>query len=1251
MVLPFLLATLGSFAFGPVGFALGSLAGLALQGRPKTYGARLNDLSVPTTNYGSPIPQGYGTFPVVGIPVWSPGKKEVKKSRTVGGFLFFGGTDIFNYYYFYTGTEILTSHEINGIVAVYINDNKVADFSGAVVTTAMEQSTGNFLKYVHFNYGSTPSTASPTAIKTLGGGITNKDEVPIYPGCAYVDYDLFPLEQFSNAVPTFKYIVSRNANISADSWTNVPGIPWQGRSLFGVARLKKEVYIIMGFSNTADLMDVWKSSDLINWERAPSVGNPQLGWDATIFAQQIRFTNLYNFRAVNWVTNELLVLFANQDPIEYIVCYGGETTNGKSWIQHSETELGSFIIGIAFNGKRWFDVVALSQTAFPKHSYGMCVARDSSISSSDIILLYGGESIPGYSATINPPAGGHNGANGGFYKNLYYSINGLSFAEIASDGGMDYRTNCILVEFKGEVYGFGGHVEPPGDSNISNVIYKKQPGFNGFLLHSNYFRKFFPVLSASLVTNSVTIENSIVKNNVFDNIGLSVVLSGADGGSFTVASIEADGSNTKIILNEALTGIVITEIYINDAPFNGAIWTGGVWRNKLVVIMANTSGGSSTLNVFTSNEGQVWTQDADLSPTPVTYGSGSYPEYFNFDEIIALLGGENSSQAVHNVVLRSQTPVTAASTITLSSIVSDIWENQLLRSADLLDVSDITTVLLHGAPNYDNSSPADYLEQLCIAFGIDVIETDKVYFRQRKNADTGITITTTELATYAENEQIPDIIHSIITNDLSVAVEVNVNYYNVSNDWKIDSATARIQTNKIDGTIEIDNQNKLDVNLSVCMTPEQARTTAHFILWNQLVSRKKIPVRLGINRIALEEGDVITLQTDDGNFTVRLEEFSNISKNIFEWQTSLENVTLYTVPDSEVGSLPVNNTQDSPLIDFNLNSQFLDIPSLFKNENNEYGFFIASNFSRESESKFNGYEVYRQTDPNINHYELIGSYNNPGIIGITQDNTALISNASEFLLDNASTLTIDLETGNLPELITMRDIYRYQGYFYYGGEIMAYSKAQPLGIFTNRKRYILSSLLRGRLGTEHKISTHTANDIFVFLEGLSDIFCGQSDIGKAINYKIVPIGTDYELVVPDSFTNNAIRRKPLPVSLLKAERNNSTLTWKITWSGRSRFSLGFNDSLFKVMSENEEHYKIEFYNSTYTNILFDTFIMFPKRVQGIETIPTFLLSSSMQISIFGGIQNTLYLRVYQLSDDYTLNSFLSETKQLTATVL
>lgn len=131
------IAAVGALALGPVGlglttagtgFMLGSLAYSLMAPGQKSYGARLGDLKVTGTEYGSVIPWVTGVPRISGQIIWASDRRETATEQEQGKG---GGATSTTYTYDVDLLILLSENEISGIKRIWSNGELVFDGSVA----------------------------------------------------------------------------------------------------------------------------------------------------------------------------------------------------------------------------------------------------------------------------------------------------------------------------------------------------------------------------------------------------------------------------------------------------------------------------------------------------------------------------------------------------------------------------------------------------------------------------------------------------------------------------------------------------------------------------------------------------------------------------------------------------------------------------------------------------------------------------------------------------------------------------------------------------------------------------------------------------------------------------------------------------------------------------------------------------------------------------------------------------------------
>ncbi len=198
-------AAIGGYFGGAEGARTGAAIGAAVGSvvfapdTPDIYGPRLKDVGVTTATYGSSISRLYGTTTVSGMMIWSTDKIETAHSSGGGKGSSTGGTTTYSYKAsFAIG---LCEGEIDDVVRIWA-DNRIIYDKGDSTTQPIQPA-----KFTLGVFKGT-ETQLPSSVIAADVGEAN---TPAYRGLAYVVMENFELEDYGNRIPTFSFLVTKNA--------------------------------------------------------------------------------------------------------------------------------------------------------------------------------------------------------------------------------------------------------------------------------------------------------------------------------------------------------------------------------------------------------------------------------------------------------------------------------------------------------------------------------------------------------------------------------------------------------------------------------------------------------------------------------------------------------------------------------------------------------------------------------------------------------------------------------------------------------------------------------------------------------------------------------------------------------------------------------------------------------------------------------------------------------------------------------
>lgn len=204
-----LLTAVGSAIAGPIGAAIGAMAGQrvdqALFGGKGRTAARLADLAVQSSSYGASIPRIYGRMRVSGTVIWSTDLREERRKVSQGK-----GRPKATVYSYSASFAIMLSARPAGRIGRIWADGKL-----------LRGSAGDFKVETGFRFHSgAPDQPPDPLIASAEGPAT-----PAYRGRAYAVFEDMALESFGNRIPmlSFEIIADEEDVTTADLVSDMAG--------------------------------------------------------------------------------------------------------------------------------------------------------------------------------------------------------------------------------------------------------------------------------------------------------------------------------------------------------------------------------------------------------------------------------------------------------------------------------------------------------------------------------------------------------------------------------------------------------------------------------------------------------------------------------------------------------------------------------------------------------------------------------------------------------------------------------------------------------------------------------------------------------------------------------------------------------------------------------------------------------------------------------------------------------------------
>ena len=220
--------------------------------------------------------------------------------------------------------------------------------------------------------------------------------------------------------------------------------------------------------------------------------------------------------------------------------------------------------------------------------------------------------------------------------------------------------------------------------------------------------------------------------------------------------------------------------------------------------------------------------------------------------------------------------------------------------------------------------------------------------------------------------------------------------------------------------------------------------------------------------------------------------------------------------------------------------------------------------------------------------------------------------------DEVNTFDVTLIRGTLTSAATDLEVLNGTNRALLGDEIIGIKTVTSLG----GNSYRLSYLLRGRLGTEWAMNTHSQGERFVMLtpRAVKKLVESTNDIGTTRLYRGVNTGQSLQSVLPDIEFHDGIALKPYaPCHIVGTRDGGNNLT--LTWVRRTRIGGEWRDGVDVPLGEQTEAYEVDILDSTGAVVRTIT-----------ATSQTASYSSADQTTDFGGPQALITVVVYQMSE-------------------
>jgi hypothetical protein len=328
---------------------------------------------------------------------------------------------------------------------------------------------------------------------------------------------------------------------------------------------------------------------------------------------------------------------------------------------------------------------------------------------------------------------------------------------------------------------------------------------------------------------------------------------------------------------------------------------------------------------------------------------------------------------------------------------------------------------------------------------------------------------------------------------------------------------------------------KLDVELAMTLSVDKARQVVDRILWEPWAARMSAAFMLTDRHQFLLPADVVTVPVAGVMTTFRIDRDPRGDDGAHQITAIMDDPFIYdgysigsgaTVPDNLVAEIP-----DTFAYVFNA-------PILYPGES-----ATAFNWVLDADGDgWRGGQIFRSLDNSV--FSFMDSSSTRNTTGTV---ASALGQALPDIWDRINTITVTLHHAEHElESLTELEVLNGKNAFWLGaadgshGEVAQFATATLIS--ADPKIYELTDLLRGRRATEHEISLHGPNEIFVFFEAglMATADFGTPDWDRQRYYKGVSnYQFEADITTVQEFTHVGEKAKPRAPVHGRGERDSS----------------------------------------------------------------------------------------------------------------
>lgn len=541
----------------------------------------------------------------------------------------------------------------------------------------------------------------------------------------------------------------------------------------------------------------------------------------------------------------------------------------------------------------------------------------------------------------------------------------------------------------------------------------------------------------------------------------------------------------------------------------------------------------------------------------------------------------------------------------IGTIVRDQCERSGLTDEEHFDVSTLDQVIT-GYKVERLINGRDIIAPLR-QFGLfDGVETDKLRFPLRGGAVVA-TLTADDLGAHEFGSNPPPLVETMQIEDVELPYAVRVRYADVDSEYQPGAQPA---TRKVTA-----GSDSVDIETTIAMDATEAAQMADILLQEPWMRRQSYDLNIGPQWLALTAADPILIPLRGETQRCVISEDTRAMPGIIEAKAFRDDASIYssnaTGTPGGAGEQTLTPIGDTDLV-------IID-SAAYLSTHNDAGVFLAACGASD---RWDGYGLFESTDGGSN-FSRIAAYETASTMGTLID---AIPEGPFDIWDYENEIVVAMDNGTLESRTQDELTLSGANAMFVGAdgrwEIIQFASAVTEGLDSGgRVIYRLSTLLRGRQGTEWAIGTSQAGDRMAMCFTTQRLAMEVSRVGIPRLLKAISFGRTTESGPEQTFTPQGVALKPYAPWLPEGQRDGSG-NLDIYAVRRTRISAEWNDSDYVPLNEDIEAYEVEIVAGGSPDTVLRTLTgsSFP-----------IAYSAALQTTDFGSPQGAILVRIYQIS--------------------